>query len=125
MKRLMLNKRCRSRCWIWGRGLAMNRWMMEHDWIRFDQALKVQSWIIDQIHQEYKWACRVQLQALETSFLIGELAATDEHLEYFYDLRALYVEGRYDTLLIQLDQLEFRPISEVNEKSAMSLLENL
>jgi len=112
-------------CWFWGRGLALNRWGMEHGWIRFDRALKIQSWIINQVHQEYKRVCQAQLQALETSFLIRELAATDEHLQYFYDLRALYVEGRYDTLLTQLTRLDLRPVADADTENAVSLFDNL
>ncbi|MBN8560112.1 MAG: hypothetical protein J0L70_06285 [Leptolyngbya sp. UWPOB_LEPTO1] len=122
MRRLTLpNQRCQWMCRFWGRGLALNRWCLEQSWFSFDLALKIQSRLLDLVAHEHKLACEAHLQVLETSFLIGELAATPEALEYFYDLRSLYHEGRFDTLLIQLYQLESRPDSEQNHNAGISL----
>ncbi|MGG6285007.1 hypothetical protein ACQ4M3_25775, partial [Leptolyngbya sp. AN03gr2] len=80
-----------------------------------------QSRLIDFVAYEHKLACEAHLQVLESSFLIGEIAATPEALEYFYDLRSLYHEGRYDTLLIQLYQLDRKTNSEQTHNAAIRL----
>ncbi|MBD3886864.1 hypothetical protein IFO70_35110 [Phormidium tenue FACHB-886] len=128
MKRLTLpNKRCRVMCWFWGRGLALNRGLLEHNWLGFDRALKIQSWLIDRVGGEHKLACQAHMQVLETCFLTGELAATSGNLDYFYDLRALYVEGRYETLLRQIYQLDLTEVMDEdgNDQDALSTLDEL
>lgn len=128
MKRLTLpNHRCRSMCWFWGRGLAINRWLLEHDWFSFERAVKIQSWLIDRVNGEHKLACRAHMQVLETAFLTGELAATSSNLDYFYDLRALYHEGRYETLLIQIYQLDLTNVTDADgdDNDALSVLDEL
>ncbi|GAP97969.1 hypothetical protein [Leptolyngbya sp. NIES-2104] len=115
------NQRCQWMCRFWGRGLAFNRWCLQQGWFSFDLALMIQSRLIDRVAHEHKLACEAHLLVLESSFLIGEIAATPETLEYFYDLRSLYHEGRYETLLIQLYQLDRKVTSEQTHNAGISL----
>lgn len=93
-------------CRFWGRGIAINRWLMEHEWLAFDRAVQIQSWLIDRIHAEQKHSCRVHLWVLETCFASGDIPSLPSTLAYFQGLRSLYAEGRYETMLIQLYQLD-------------------
>jgi hypothetical protein len=93
-------------CQFWGRGLAVNRWLMEHEWLAFDRAVQIQTWLIARIHAEQKYSCRVHLKVLESCFAAGEIPSIPSTLEYFEELRSLYEEGRYETMLIQLYQLD-------------------
>ena len=93
-------------CRFWGRGLATNRWLMEHNWLAFDRAVQIQTWLIERIHTEQKHSCQVHLKVLAGCFASGDLPSNPPNLEYFRDLRSLYEEGRYDTMLIQLYQLD-------------------
>jgi hypothetical protein len=79
---------------------------MEHEWLPFDRAVQVQSWLIERIHAEQKYSCRIHLQVLETCISSGEIPSIPDTLDYFQDLRSLYIEGRYKTMLIQLYQLD-------------------
>jgi len=93
-------------CQFWGRGIAINRWLMEHEWLAFDRAVQVQSWLIGRIHDEQKYSCQVHLRVLEACFAAGDIPSLPSTLEYFQDLRSLYDEGRYEAMLIQLYQLD-------------------
>jgi hypothetical protein len=93
-------------CRFWGRGLAMNRWLMEHEWLTFDRAVQIQTWLIDRIHAEQKYSCQVHLQVLEVCFAAGDIPSLPSTLAYFQELRSLYAEGRYEMMLIQLYQLD-------------------
>ncbi|MBD2090619.1 hypothetical protein H6F67_12215 [Microcoleus sp. FACHB-1515] len=93
-------------CRFWGRGILINRWLLEHEWLAFDRAVQIQSWLIAQIHAEQKYSCRVHLKVLESCFASGDIPSLPNMLEYFQELRCLYDEGRYETMLIQLYQLD-------------------
>jgi hypothetical protein len=99
-------------CSFWGHGLVVNKWLMEHNWLNVDWAVKLQSWLINRVSHEHKLACQAHMRVLETCFLTGELAASADNLNYFYDLRSLYIEGRYDILLVQLYQLDSKSVTE-------------
>lgn len=93
-------------CRFWGCGIAVNRWLMEHDWLAFDRAVQIQTWLIARIHAEQKHSRHVHLQVLETCFASGDIPSLPSTLEYFQELKSLYAEGRYETMLIQLYQLD-------------------
>lgn len=93
-------------CRFWGRGLAVNRWLVEHEWLAFDRAVQIQSRLIAQIHAEQKYSCRVHLRVLEACFASGNIPSIPSTLAYFGELQSLYAEGRYETMLIQLYQLD-------------------
>ncbi|MGI0484880.1 hypothetical protein ACN4EK_05530 [Pantanalinema rosaneae CENA516] len=58
------------------------------------------------ITAEQKRLCEAHMQVLTKCLEIGELDSTPENLEYFQDLQALQDEGRYETVLIQIYQLD-------------------
>lgn len=101
---------------------------MQHEWLAFDQAVQIQTWLINRIHAEQKYSCRVHLKVLEVCFASGDIPSTPSCLEYFQDLRSLYVEGRYEAMLIQLYQLDrssVPPNITENSNNASSLLDEL
>lgn len=123
------SKRVSWVCHFWGRGLATNRWLMEHNWLSFDRAVQVQTWLIERIHAEQKHSCQVHLRVLAGCFASGDLPSPSPHLEYFRDLRSLYAEGRYDTMLNQLYQLDRSSATDAAEDGddidASSLLDEM
>lgn len=80
--------------------------MLLHQWISFDRAVKVQSCLMNWITVEQKRLCEAHMQVLIKCFAVGELDSTPENLEYFQDLQALQDEGRYETVLAQIYQLD-------------------
>lgn len=107
-------------CRFWGRGIAINRWLMEHEWLAFDRAVQIQTWLIVRIHYEQKYSCRVHLKVLESCFASGDIPSLPSTLEYFQDLRSLYAEGRYETMLIQLYQLDRKSeMKDVREQGTL------
>ena len=100
---------CRRTAWIcqfWGHGLALNRWLMQHQQLSQDQAVRLQTWLIARIHAEQKHSCQVHLNVLKECFATGGISSTPSNLGYFQELQSLYAEGRYETMLIQLYQLD-------------------
>lgn len=79
---------------------------MEHEWLVFDRAVQIQSWLIARIHAEQKHSCHIHLRVLETCFALGDIPSLPSTLAYFQELKSLYAEGRYETMLIQLYQLD-------------------
>ncbi|WP_068818842.1 hypothetical protein [Phormidesmis priestleyi] len=78
---------------------------MEHEWLSFDLAMKVQTWLVDGIHAEQKLSCQVHLKVIKACITSKDFPP-HPGLEYVQDLRALYAEGRYEAMLIQLYQLD-------------------
>lgn len=87
-------------------GLAINKWLMLHNWLAFDRAVKVQSWLMEFVLAEQRRLCQAHMRVLEDCFASGELDSDPETLEYFEDLRSLEAEGRYETVLMQIYQLD-------------------
>jgi hypothetical protein len=50
--------------------------------------------------------CDAHMQILTECFATGKLDSTFENLDYFQDLQALHSEGRYESVLIQIYQLD-------------------
>ena len=111
---------CRKTAWIcqfWGHGLALNRWLIQHQWLSQDQAVQIQTWLIACIHAEQKHSCQVHLNVLKECFATGEIPSTPSNLGYFQELQSLYSEGRYETMLIQLYQLDRKAASNLTENN--------
>lgn len=104
-------KRCAWICQLLGYGLAANRLLMQRNLLRFNQAVKVQTWLIKQIHAEQGRLCRIHIRVLEDCFDSGEIPSTPDMLEYFHNLLSLEAEGRYESFLIQLYQLDRSTVS--------------
>jgi hypothetical protein len=87
-------------------GLAINKWLMLHNLLALGQTVKIQSWLMQFVLAEQRLLCQAHMKVLEESFASGELESDPANLEYFEDLRSLEAEGRYETVLIQLYQLD-------------------
>jgi hypothetical protein len=99
-------KRYKQVTLLLAQGLGLNKWMMLHGWISFGLAVKIQSYLMAWVIDEQKHLCEAHMQVLGECFATGELASTPENLDYFQDLQTLQNEGRYETVLIQIYQLD-------------------
>lgn len=109
---------CRCPSWVccfWAIELATNRGLGERQWIPFDQAVQIQTWLIRRIHAEQKLTCQVHVRVIEAGIALGEFASTPGDLEYFDDLRSLYDEGKDEALLIQIYQLDRKSVLNDDE----------
>jgi hypothetical protein len=112
MKSLFLPcERCAWICQLLGYGLAANRLLMQQNLLRLNQAVKIQTWLIKQIYAEQGRLCRTHIRVLKDCFNSGEIPSTPNMLEYFHDLLSLEAEGRYESFLIQLYQLDRSTVS--------------
>lgn len=108
---------CKRYKWVvllLARGLGINKWLMLHGWLPFERAVKAQSWLMGLILIEQKRLCDAHMQILTECFATGELDSTFENLDYFQNLQALHSEGRYETVLIQIYQLDRKSDSSLS-----------
>lgn len=88
------------------KGLELNKWLMLNQWITLRRAVKIQSLLMQWVLLEQKRLCEAHMQVLSNCFATGELESTLENLDYFEDLQVLQREGRYETVLVQIYQLD-------------------
>lgn len=108
-------KRYKWMIMIIAKGLGFNKWLMLYQWIPLKQAVRIQSLLMQWVTAEQERLCEAHMQVLAECFASGELESTLENLDYFENLQALQREGRYETVLIQIYQLD--------RKTDQSLLE--
>jgi hypothetical protein len=97
------------------KGLGLNKWLMLHQWISLRHAVTLQSLLMQWVAAEQKHLCKAHMQVLVECFATGELESTPEILDYFEDLRVLQHEGRYETVLSQIYQLDRKAVQGLRE----------